>query len=724
MSWCNIAANRPAALPLVGCFALLLSFAACDSDQAATEPASEPAVAFLDPVPDPGAAADAFRLFYRERVERAVLAYNRFAVFGDSVFATTIGRKTIARQGNEYEIVPGPTDNNLVGTTAFGVWYAYRIFHSRTLALSLVRLFNGLAFMEEVTGIPGLTVREALPGWTRVMDGNAGTIERTRLGAPVLHPWPLSAALESEILRTFYQGIRVTYREDPSEYTFAFKPVEELTDYAITYSIDERPRFLRVSNCCRSTMATPAGYPWAGAWWGNHNSRDNLPDLLLGILAAMEAVRDPAVDPEVREAALRAVEAGRRIGDLIGASDQNLMTVDEVHDYGDLTVSGAVRPHGDPENQDLGSMSACPMVYMARAVSSDGLDLPYPELPLPGEIEQMLLRDLLGIDIDLPIYSCHDVNDAYFGTSYATLLQSEPLGIPWLDLAECLDILSPGLAGDIIGSFQNDYDDIVEATAGVVHYARLSGKTELEEAARRALHDQTNLMRRFADVIYARTNPGERALQRYEAAVFDALGGITPVAEDFAGFALANQRLQSIENLLEPEETAAAPLKSDAEILSQVEAALAGEKLDSVVQRYRDTYGNTPPVRRNGDGYQARTSLDPVWRPVENPRHKIPAGDHKLLQEIPICVLAPEILDCTWAALGCAVADLDGNGGVDEADALRFEAAFAQFQGTPENGCRPANGWCGGADLDRTGELTALDREFMTAASGCATTPE
>jgi len=150
-----------------------------------------------------------------------------------------------------------------------------------------------------------------------------------------------------------------------------------------------------------------------------------------------------------------------------------------------------------------------------------------------------------------------------------------------------------------------------------------------------------------------------------------------------------------------------------------VEGALARQKLASVAQRYRNTYGSTPPVRRTADAYEARTSRDPSWRPVENPRHRIPGGDHKLLQEIPICVLAPQILDCTWATLGCAVADLDGNGMVDPADEGIFEAASRRFQGTPAKGCRPANGWCGGADLDRTGDLSLLDREFMTAAQGC-----
>ena len=704
---------------------VLLAFG-CSSGKEKNIPMPPEEVVFNDPVPDPTAAAEAFRLFYRERVDRAVLAYNRFGIFGDSVFATTIGSKAIAKQGNEYEIIPGPTDNNLIGTTAFGVWHAYKVFRTRSLALSLIRLFEGIAFVEQVTGIPGLTVREALPGWTRVMDGITGTVTRTRFTAPVVHPWPPSPLLEDEVLETFYNGILITYRENPGEFMFQYKPVDNVAGYSITYSIDERPHFIRVSNCCRSSMQTPDGYPWAGAWWGNHNSRDNLPDLALGIIAAMDAAEDATLDPDLRQAAQHAVEAGRRIGDLIQASEGNLMTVDEYHAYGDLTVGGTVRPHGDPENQDLGSMSACPSAYLAPVMSTAGLGLPFPVLPLPGEIEEMILRDLFNCDLDLPIYFCDDINDAYFETTYATLLQSEPFGLPWLDIVELLDTFSPGLAGDIIGSFQNDYDDIVESTMAVVHYARVMKEEALEEAARAALLHQTNLMRRFADAIFTRTRPDERRKQRYEAAVFDAIGGLPPIQDDFAGFDIAEGRILAIEQLLEMEDTQPKDLMTDVEIKDIVENALAHEKLSSVVQRYHDTYGfegpdgydHEPPVRRDGNGYVARTSTDLNWSTVDNPRHRHYGGP-KLLQEIPICVHAPEILDCTWAVLGCTVADLDSSGLVDDADLDLFEAAFANFQDTPEDGCIPANGWCGGADLDRTGELSTLDSAFMEAARGC-----
>ena len=31
---------------------------------------------------------------------------------------------------------------------------------------------------------------------------------------------------------------------------------------------------------------TPDDRPWAGAYWGNHNSRDNFPDIAFGMLAS------------------------------------------------------------------------------------------------------------------------------------------------------------------------------------------------------------------------------------------------------------------------------------------------------------------------------------------------------------------------------------------------------------------------------------------------------
>ena len=115
---------------------------------------------------NPDAAARAFQLYYKERVERVVVAYNRFGIFGDLGFGTTIGKVGVARSGTQFEVVPGPNDNNMIGLSVWTTWNAYKVFQTRKLALSMIRMFEGLAFMEAVSGHPGLTARCAYPGWT------------------------------------------------------------------------------------------------------------------------------------------------------------------------------------------------------------------------------------------------------------------------------------------------------------------------------------------------------------------------------------------------------------------------------------------------------------------------------------------------------------------------------------------------------------------------------
>lgn len=329
-----------------------------------------------------------FRLYYRERVERAVTAYNRFAMFGDSTFATNIGRAWVAKAGDEVEIIPGPVDNNQIGQGTWMAYNAYRVFRSPPLELTLIRMFDGLVFFEAVTGHSGVTSREVLPGWTVVLDGNSGAVTRTRFGAAVVHPMPGSPDVEAEVLRTFFSGIRVTYRENSAEYFFTFMPAAETGQYSTTYSFSALPRFLRVSDCCSSFMRTPEPHRWAGAFWGNHNSRDNFPDLSLGMIAALAAAVDEEASEDVRAAARRAVEAGHRIGDLVLENRSSLMTVDEHNSYDTLVVSGTTRPDGETEDQDLGQLTVCSAAYLARAISTAGLSSPVPSLPLPGSLDQ------------------------------------------------------------------------------------------------------------------------------------------------------------------------------------------------------------------------------------------------------------------------------------------------------------------------------------------------
>ena len=721
----------------VACIAGALGFAACGSDDdkqsssgsggaagtggAAGSAGSAGADAGTPPPPfNPAAAARGFSLFYKERVHRAVLVYNRFGMFGDSGFATTIGSAAIAKTGADYEVVAGPKDNNLIGTSLFSVYQAYRIFRTRELGLTLIRMFNGLEFFEEVTGHSGLTSREVLPGWTRVMDGIGSTVTRTRGGSSVTHPAPPSPELETEILATFYDGVRITYRENPEEYYFSYLPAADVVDYSITHAHTELPQYLRVSDCCSSFMRTPDNQKWAGAFWGNHNSRDNFPDLALGFIAALEASQDDDADADVRDAAARALEAGRRVGDLIQDNGGNIMTVDEHNPYNTLVVSGDVRPHGLPENENLGALAACPDVFLAKAVATGGLSLPAPALPMPGTVEQAL-SDALGAAAPCPIPDprlCMGLDDAYCGFGWSNFEEIQILGTPLFEFVEGLEQTNPGTAEALLGSFQNDYDDIVEAMVSLVHYARAADDDALRAEAQTTLGAMSRVMRRFADVIYSQTKPDRQASQRYEAAVFDALGGLEIDESDLQDFAPEEERIAKIEALLEMVDTQPAPLLTDQEIFDRVEQGLVdlgdhpSGRSDVIRQRYRDAFGMEPPVRRAGMGYEARQVGGP-WVPVERPRHTR-IGSLELLQALPICNVSPTVLDCSWAALGCARPDLDASGAVDSADQTAFDASFEDGKA-----CDDANGWCDGTDLDRSGTLDGNDQAFMAAAQGC-----
>lgn len=672
------------------------------------------------------AAARAFRLYYKERVDRALIAFNRYALFGDVTAASVINGVAVAREGDAYELVPGPTDNNLIGTSAWGAWHAWKHLRTRALELTLVRMFDGLAFFEAVSGHPGLTAREVYPGWTRVVDGKARTTTRTRFGVPIAPgelPEAPSAALEGEIIEAFFDGGVWTYRENPSEFIWSFMPAYRVGKYCVENAWSPSREQIIVSQCCSSLMQTPAEHPWQGAFWGNHNSRDNFPDLALGILAALEAQDHPDLPPEVRAAAERAVAAGKRIGDLIQSSGGNIMTVDEHHDYGTLTVSGTVRPHGEPEAQDLGSMSACPMAYLGRAIATEGLSAPLPQLPLPGSLEKELTTDpqwaLFEIECEAEplvegIRHCTDFAEAYCGLRWDNFDQLRILDQPWFELLAELDAANPGTAEQVLGGFQNDFDDVAEAQVALVAYFRITGQAELEAAAREALGDLTALMRTMADMAWA-GQPDKHASQRYESAIFDASAGLPVDVDALADLAVEEARVAALEDLIEIDETSTAPIKTPEQLQEEAKERLK-KAWPSVEEKYLAAFSDAPPVRVNaaGDGYEARDAHVDEWWPVEVPRHR-GIGGLKLFQAIPICTSRPEVLDCTWAALGCEAADVDGDGGVDSEDAAAVAAGLGQ------SGCsgEGADAWCGGLDADRSGTVDETDQSFVTAAEGC-----
>jgi hypothetical protein len=674
----------------------------------------------VTPPVDPQAAARAFRLYYRERVERALLAYNRFQLFGDVGWAATIGKAGVARSGADFEVVAGPNDNNHIGVSVWATWNAWRVFGGRPLELSLVRMFDGLAFLEAVSGHPGLTARHAVPGWTRTVDGLAGTVTRLRDGLEVFGPTPTEPALEAEILATFWNGVRFTYREDPSDYLLRYMPANEVGGYATTYSFSMLPRFLRVSDCCTSLMRTPAPFPWQGAFWSNHNSRDNLPDLATGYLVAQEALSQPDLPPQVRAAAQRAVEAGKRVGDSIAQHGGRLMTVGEHDPYDTLVVAGGVRPDGETENEDLGSLSDCQMVFLARALSSQGLSLPLPELPCPGSLER-LLQPLMGgqesCPVIQPVRTCTRLEEAYCGKDWSTIHEMKFGDTPWLDFVQSLEDKNPGTAQNLIGGFQDDFYEKNIAMLAVVNYARARGDQALLQEARTALGHMTALMRRYADIIYTTIDPARRVQKHYEAALFDANGGLAVDPAELDGFAHAESQAAWLDSLLVLPDTQPWPLMTDEEIRQQVMDKLA-TRSDSVKARYAAAYGDAVPVRRAGEGYEAmgyHPEHDWPWAPVERPHHQV-VGGMDLLEALPLCLVQPGLLDCAWARLGCARPDLDASGAVDAADLALLDAGMAKHGAGP---CGEADRWCGGADLDRSGTLDAADQAFMQAAQGC-----
>jgi hypothetical protein len=671
------------------------------------------------PVPDPVAAARAFKLYYRERVERAVVAYNRFMVFGDTTFGINIRKAGISRTGDVFEVVPGPNDNNSMGLSARAAWFAYKVFRSRLLALSVIRMFDGLAFLATVTGHEGVTGRNAYPGWTLLIDGKARTVARTRAGAAVTPPFPPDPTLQAEMLAAFFDGITITYRGEPQDILLDYMPAQEVGPYAVTYGFSMLPAFLRVSDCCTSLMQVPEPYPWAGAFFSNHNSRDNLPDLAFGYLAAREALDDPDADPDVRAAATRAWAAGQMVGDSVESNGGRIMTVPEQGPWDQLIPSGQVRPDGTTEAEDLGSMSDCQMTYLARALSTTGLALPLPALPEPGALDD-LVSPFLDKDVGCApkgsVHTCTSLAGAMCGKTWGQMNELTLGGKGLIDRARQMEAANPGSADLLLGHFYGNYDQPVNSMLAVCDYARVIGDPALHAEATAALAQMTDLSRVFADVLFASTNPGEQARKRFWTALIDAQGGLPVSSADLGDFASVEQQMARLEAVLDLADTTDAALLTDEEIAKRVQDELAG-KNDAVKERFEDAWGTTPPLRRAGDGYEARAwtpdgATD--WHAVPTPHHVV-FGGLELLEALPLCVTTPGALDCTWARLGCARPDLDHDGSVGPSDRLLFQQASA----AASTGCSAANAWCGGADLDHTGTVDGVDSAFLDAAEGC-----
>ncbi|MGW8323092.1 MAG: hypothetical protein ACWGSD_16205, partial [Thermodesulfobacteriota bacterium] len=609
----------------------------------------------------------------------------------------------IAKSGNQWEVVPGPEDNNPFGKTLFSTWRLYRAVGGRDLELTLIRMFEGIVFNEAISGHPGLTTREAFPGWKRTMDGEGNTISRTRWGVPVIPPVSYPGSLEQEILDTFFHGAVFTYRENPEEYFFNFMPAYNLGSFAVTYVFDELdhdPPFLRQSDCCSSFMVSQLG-PWKGAYWGNHNSRDNFTDYAMGFLAAFEVEATAGLPADLADAAHNAAEAARRIGDNVVTHDNILMTVDEWHDYDTLTPAGGMNPDGEVEWQDLGSLSSCPMAYVALAVSTAGLHDPVPETPLPGAIEtsaiRLLFRELGLPPPSLPVVQCRSMDDAFIGKTWRDFLDAEIFGKPLWEVADQIAEQFPDLFPDLLGGMMDDFTELMLGAVVLCYYAQIEGDDALYSTARETLGNFIELQRILARLVYMtvsdpriqKTHPRAIVQERiqaademlYRGAVYARLFGFDSAGEDLNGFAMGDASITDLEAYLNTADTEENALMTDEEIAAKVEKKLADTmgRAPWRVDRYRERFGETYPVRRVGEGYECIGPND-QWMPTENSRHDSfqidPIG---VWFEAPLCTQSPETLDCSWAKLGCAPADLYGSGEVNEEDLGLFDAAWSRY---------------------------------------------
>ncbi len=660
----------------------------------------------MDPRPfDPDAAARAFPRFYKERVQRVLTAWNRFGIFGDASFATSIHRVDLERAGDTWVVVPGPKDNNPIGTSTFSVWAAWKVYGTPEAELTLLRMLQGLTALEQMPGVPGLTSREVLPGWTRTVDGVAGTQTRLRHGAPALPGIAPAVDITDEVIAAFYSGTHITYREDPQDYLLTHHAVTDLDGFVTAYAFPSLPDFLRVSDCCASWMHTPEGYPWAGAWWSNHNSRDNTPDLELGFAVGQLVLADASASERLRTAAAATVASGERVGALTRSSGSKVMTVDEFSPYGDLVPSGTIRPHGLSEGADLGSLAACPMVWLNEALTPDGLSLPVPARPYDGEVASILRA--IGVDCpDEGPPTCTAIDTAYCGATWSTFGDLQLFGQPLLDVARNLETSVPGSGEQLFGAFQSDLLDVVEGLANVTMLSERAGDPAVAAEARASVRAMTDLVRTFADILYA-NNPAQRAQQRYDAALLDGIAGLDPIPEDLGALEIEEARAAAWEGLLTLPNTGPRALLTDEQIAERTAQALVdlgnhpSGRSDVIRDRYDDAFGDTPPVRRAGDAYEVRVTGGD-WVAVPNPAD-IPFSNVDLLAALPLCVTSPSALDCTWAARGCAPADRDVSGLVDDAD-VTAQASYP-------------------VDVDGDGTIGPLDDAYVSAAVGCWYTP-
>ncbi len=689
----------------------------------------------FDPWDNPNAKADAFRLFYRERMNRVLIAYNRFSLVNDVVPAETLGSTFIDKQDDTYDVVLHPKDNNDIGFSTFHTYHAYKVFGGRDLELTLIRQFEGLAVAEQVSGIPGLTCREWVPGYTVTIDGSTGTVTRERDGTPVSPAVAYPSELEGEIIDTFFADGVYRYRGNPAEFYFNVEALINIADYALTFVHEMMPDYMRVSDCCSSFMVSQLG-DYQGYFWGNHNSRDNFPDYGMGYFTAWEAANDDSLPADVRAAAQKAWESGQRIGDSVVDHEYNLMTVGEYEPYDEehLIVAGRIRPDGTDEGwEGLGSMNSCQMAYMAKALSSDGLASAEEEVGNPGAYEIIAIKylfELLGLPEPDITKTCHHLDDAYIGLGWGDLLNMEIFGVPLWDLVQLLVGVLPDEVVPLLLDLADALDQPEMAAFAIVYYARLAEEqgadADLLQEAKETLYHIAEIQRRASQMaldwaLAQPTPPADivnTAIRMLTmAARYAHEGGVGNEDFDPQGFAQSETYSQRFEAVLTRGNSTPLPLRTDEEIWTIIQDALNGSDRQAVIDRYWAAFPTEAdkPLRRYGDHYES-VGVDGLFHEIPNINHQW-FGSAELWNEVPLCVLEPSVLDCSWALLGCERPDLNDSGAVDQADQDLFTTAWDLYGSGAT--CNIGNNWCDGADLDQSGVLDDDDQTFMVAAVGC-----
>jgi len=716
-----------------------------DDDDTSDDDASDDDTAdddTFEPWVNPNAKADAFKLFYKERIPRVLKSYNRFSLVNDVVPAHTLDGTFIAKSGNNWEIVLHPKDNNNIGFAVFNAYQAYKVFRTRDLALTLIRMFEGLAVAERVSGHPGLTCREWQPGWTLTIDGLKGTVTRTHDGAPVEPAESFPPELEQEIIDAFFNDGVYVYRGDPTEYYFTAEPVLHTGDYAVTFVFEEMPDYLRISDCCSSWMVSKLG-DYQGYFWGNHNSRDNFPDYAFGYLAAVEAANDPNADEDVKSAAEHAAQSGKNIGDSVVENGYNLMTVSEFKPYDELIVGGAVRPDGSVEDQDLGSMNSCQMSYMAKALSAEGLHSAYDEVGLPGSLELLIIKkifELLGLEPPPMQWTCYYIDQGYGPFNWGDILNLQVFGISIFDWMDALLKLFPDTFLPLIQDLFGNIDQPEKAACNLVYYTKITGQDDLHLIAQQTLYNILEIHRKAAELLisFLKDETSSQALikqlpdgtvldsrtelmkdamhELYVASIFAYIFGVGDADFNPEGFSEGLSQQQWMESALDRQDTPPLALMTDDEILTLIQNELNGAH-EWNQQRYHDRFPDNPPMHAADDHYEA-VGLDGNFHAIQNISNQW-YGGFLLWFEAPLCSMSPTVLDCSWALLGCERPDLDHSGAVGQTDLDLFNQAWTVYGPPNSIPCDDGNNWCDGGDLDRSGFMDEEDQTFMNAAQGC-----